>query len=85
MVGTVISGRNHPLDGIEKSVGLHINTLPLIVDHEQLSTLSVLEAIKLIQGKVFAMNSRSNVELGLLQKGEMKHQLFDTLFVLENH
>ena len=85
VVGTVVAGRNLPIVDIEQSVGLLINTLPLVVDHQKLGNKSVLASIKSIQAKVFAMNTRSNVELGQLQKGEMKHQLFDTLFVLENH
>ena len=85
VVGTVVSGRNVPVGDIEKTVGLLINTLPLIVDHREFAEKSVLDAIKDIQAKVFAMSSRSNVELGRLQKGVMKHALFDSLFVLENH
>ena len=34
VVGTTVSGRNLPIENIESSVGLYINTLPLIVEHE---------------------------------------------------
>ena len=85
VVGTVISGRNLPVDGIEESVGLFINTLPLIIDHGDQETKTVIDAIVDIQDAVNRMNSRSIVELGRLQSGETKRRLFDTLLVLENY
>ncbi|BCB88657.1 hypothetical protein Psuf_059700 [Phytohabitans suffuscus] len=85
VVGTIVSGRNIPVDGIEHSVGLYINTLPLVVDHAQQSPRSVANAIAEIQSLVHAMNDRSVVELGHLAGGGMKRQLFDTLLVLENY
>lgn len=85
VVGTIVSGRNLPIDGIERSVGLFINTLPVVVDHEEQETKSVDAAISDIQASVNVMNSRSTVELGRLQSGEMKRRLFDTLLVLENY
>lgn len=85
VVGTIVSGRGLPIDNIEHAVGLFINTLPLIVDHTAKQEKSVLEVIREIQSQVNSMNSYSNVELGQLHKGEMKKQLFDTLFVLENY
>lgn len=85
VTGTTISGRNLPITGIESALGLFINTLPLVVDHAAYRGKTALEAIELVQTKVTAMNSRSNVELGRLQKSDLKHGLFDTLFVLENY
>ncbi|KAF9892096.1 hypothetical protein FE257_002502 [Aspergillus nanangensis] len=85
VTGTTISGRNLPIPGIEHALGLFINTLPLVIDHESYEGKSVLEAIAEVQKQVNAMNSRSNVELGRLQKNNLKHGLFDTLFVLENY
>jgi N-(5-amino-5-carboxypentanoyl)-L-cysteinyl-D-valine synthase len=85
VVGTIVSGRNIPVDGIEHSVGLYINTLPLVVDHAQQSPRSVAEAVAEIQSLVHAMNDRSVVELGRLASGGMKRQMFDTLLVLENY
>jgi N-(5-amino-5-carboxypentanoyl)-L-cysteinyl-D-valine synthase len=85
VVGAVISGRNLPIDGIEESVGLFINTLPLIVDHDSQREKTVADAIADIQDAVNRMNSRSVVELGRLQSGEAKRRLFDTLLVLENY
>jgi N-(5-amino-5-carboxypentanoyl)-L-cysteinyl-D-valine synthase len=85
VTGTIVSGRNMPVDGIESSVGLFINTLPLVVDHTDQSSRSVAEAVAEIQSAVHAMNDKSIVELGRLQSGAMKRQLFDTLLVLENY
>ena len=38
IVGTTVSGRNLSIDNIENSVGLYINTLPLIVKHDKVTT-----------------------------------------------
>ncbi|MGI5379091.1 amino acid adenylation domain-containing protein [Streptomyces sp. CA-251387] len=85
VVGTIVSGRNLHVDGIENSVGLYINTLPLVVDHDEQTGRSVGAAIAGIQSVVNTMNGRSTVELGRLQTGGMKRRLFDTLLVLENY
>ncbi|MET9290621.1 amino acid adenylation domain-containing protein [Streptomyces sp. NPDC003077] len=84
-VGTIVSGRNLHVDGIENSVGLFINTLPLVVDHDEQADRSVGAAIAAIQSAVNTMNGASTVELGRLETGGMKRRLFDTLLVLENY
>ena len=85
VTGTTISGRNLPVSGIERSIGLYINTLPLVIDQAVSRNKTVMEAINGVQASVNAMNSRGNVELGRLRKGDLKHGLFDSLFVLENY
>ncbi|BCS19536.1 non-ribosomal peptide synthetase [Aspergillus puulaauensis] len=85
VTGTTISGRNIPISGIERSIGLYINTLPLVVDHSAYKNKTIMEVINDVQARVNAMNSRGNVELGRLRKGDLKHGLFDSLFVLENY
>ena len=85
VTGTIVSGRNLPVQDVDSAVGLFINTLPLVVDHKAQAELTILDAIKTIQLDVITMNSRSNVELGKLRNGELTHQLFDSLFVLENY
>ncbi|MEU3186546.1 amino acid adenylation domain-containing protein [Streptomyces sp. NPDC006923] len=85
VVGTIVSGRNLHVDAIENAVGLFINTLPLVVDHDEQAGQSVGAAIGDIQSAVNTMNGRSTVELGRLQTGGMKRRLFDTLLVLENY
>ncbi|KAG6035714.1 NRPS protein [Claviceps citrina] len=86
VTGTTISGRNLPVESIDRSVGLFINTLPLVLDHASYRDMTALDALARVQAQVNAMNSRGNVELGrLTSKGDLKHGLFDTLFVLENY
>ena len=84
-VGTVVSGRGLPVDGIEHSVGLYINTLPSIVDHVEQARRSVGEALADIQDTINRMNSRSAVELFMVQTHGSKRRLFETLLVLENY
>jgi N-(5-amino-5-carboxypentanoyl)-L-cysteinyl-D-valine synthase len=83
--GTIVSGRNLPIDNLESTVGLCINTLPLIVDHSHRKTRSILDAIRDIQMDLIDMNCRRIVELGKIGSGELMHGLFDSLFVLENY
>jgi amino acid adenylation domain-containing protein len=81
VVGMTVSGRHLPVDGVEQSVGLYINTLPLIVQHEGEET--VLATLQKIQESVGDINSHSNVSLAKLQaQGE---RLFDSLLVYENY
>src|SRR6185437_2630586 len=81
VVGTIISGRNLAIDDIDTSVGLYINTLPLIVKHDAGNT--ILEAIKSVQSNIIEMNNHSNVSLVNLQKEGRR--LFDSLFAYENY
>ncbi len=81
VVGTIVSGRNLPIDNIENSVGLFINTLPLIVEHK--GDQAVIDQIKTIQNNINEINSRSNVSLSSMQQEGQR--LFDTLFVFENY
>ncbi|NQY10032.1 MAG: amino acid adenylation domain-containing protein [Flavobacteriales bacterium] len=81
IVGTTISGRSIPVDGIEKSVGLYINTLPLIIDWENENT--ILEQLIEIQTKITEMNSHSFAELAKLQQNGQR--LFHSLLIFENY
>ncbi|CAF3562419.1 unnamed protein product, partial [Rotaria socialis] len=83
VIGTTVSGRNLPVNDIETSVGLFINTLPLIVNHY--ADGLIIDAIKDIQDKMNEMITRSNVDFSQLSKGKMKRSLFDCLFVYENY
>ncbi|MDA0939158.1 MAG: condensation domain-containing protein, partial [Proteobacteria bacterium] len=80
VVGTIISGRNLPIDNIESSVGLYINTLPLVVNH---GMGSVIDVVKKIQEDINEINVRNEVSLSKLQSGG--ERLFDSLFVYENY
>ena len=83
IVGTVVSGRNIPIDNIESSVGLYINTLPLIVNHQNNTSRSIIELIKELQDNINEINSKSNINLVRLQRGA--ERLFDSLFVYESY
>ncbi|MBD2798470.1 AMP-binding protein, partial [Xenorhabdus sp. 18] len=66
---------------IESSVGLYINTLPLLVQWNK--TDSVVKVLHAIQKSIAALNSHSAVSLaGLQADGE---RLFHSLFVFENY
>ncbi|MCW8997082.1 MAG: amino acid adenylation domain-containing protein, partial [Kangiellaceae bacterium] len=79
-VGTTVSGRDIPVDGIEASVGLYINTLPLVIDWGQCETVE--QVLLQIHRLSADLNSYSNVPLASLQQdGE---RLFHSLFVFEN-
>ena len=80
VVGTTIAGRSIPVEGIDKSVGLYINTLPLIVNWEDKTTI---EQLKLIHRHVTDMNNNSYMNLSELQ--DSGKRLFHSLFVYENY
>jgi len=80
IVGTTISGRNIPISGIEESVGLYINTLPLIINWEN---NSIRDQLKQIQQSLTELNSHSFVNLSGLQKSGQR--IFNSLLVFENY
>ena len=81
IVGTTVSGRDIPVEAIESSVGLYINTLPLAVDWK--AETSVLDILQIIQLNTAQLNSYNSVPLASLQhQGEA---LFHSLFVFENY
>ncbi|MDO4871663.1 MAG: amino acid adenylation domain-containing protein, partial [Candidatus Saccharibacteria bacterium] len=81
VIGMTVSGRNLPIDDIGKSVGLYINTLPVILSHDPQKT--VLETIRGLQDDINEINSRSAINLSSLQNKGVR--LFNTLFVYENY
>ncbi len=85
IIGTTISGRDIPINGIEDSVGLYINTLPLIIDHQSEinKKRTILSAIRSVLDNINEINARSNISLARLQKGG--ERLFDCLFIYENY
>ncbi|AZS50492.1 amino acid adenylation domain-containing protein [Entomomonas moraniae] len=79
-VGMTVSGRNLPIDGIETSVGLYINTLPVTLNHED---GRIIDTIKLLQTHINNVNNHSNINLTKLQRSGTR--LFNSLFVFENY
>ncbi|WP_339145023.1 condensation domain-containing protein, partial [Croceitalea sp. MTPC5] len=80
-VGTTISGRDIPIENIEDSVGLFINTLPLVVEWN--STDSVEQLMQKLQKNITEMGSNSFAELAKIQTNGQR--LFHSLFVFENY
>jgi len=82
IVGTTVSGRDVPVEGIEESVGLYINTLPLVVDWSD-KTQSVRATLAAIQQEIAALNTHSAVSLASLQQSA--DRMFHSLFVFESY
>ncbi|WP_284461951.1 non-ribosomal peptide synthetase, partial [Chryseobacterium sp.] len=80
VVGTTVSGRSLPVDGIESSAGLYINTLPLIVSHED---GRVVDQITEIQNRISELNTHSDINLAALHHDGRR--IFSSLFVYENY
>ncbi|MDX7993215.1 condensation domain-containing protein, partial [Xenorhabdus littoralis] len=81
IVGTTVSGRDVPVEDVESSVGLYINTLPLMVQWNQTDSIAVV--LQDIQKDIATLNSHSAVSLsGLQSNGE---RLFHSLLVFENY
>ncbi len=81
IVGTTVSGRTIPVSGIENSVGMYINSLPLIVCWDINNT--VLAHLHQIEEHVTAMSEFSFVNLVDLQRESQR--LFHSTFVFENY
>jgi amino acid adenylation domain-containing protein/non-ribosomal peptide synthase protein (TIGR01720 family) len=81
IVGTTIAGRDLPIEGIEDSVGLYINTLPLLISWSE--DRSVREQLHEIQRKITDLTAHGYADLASLQReGE---RLFHSLFIFENY
>ncbi|OPA80603.1 hypothetical protein BVG16_07760, partial [Paenibacillus selenitireducens] len=82
--GKVVSGREAPLNGIEKMVGLCINTVPVRVKTDKGMTIEeLIRALKDqgIDGKNHEYCSLAEIQSATKQKSE----LIKTLFVFENY
>jgi amino acid adenylation domain-containing protein/non-ribosomal peptide synthase protein (TIGR01720 family) len=81
LVGTTLSGRNLPIEGIAESVGLYINTLPLVVEWD--NDRSCLQQLQAIQRSLNELDEYSYQPLAELSRGG--EALFHTLLVFENY
>ncbi|MCJ8267882.1 MAG: condensation domain-containing protein, partial [Psychrosphaera sp.] len=81
IVGATVSGRDIPVDGIESSVGLFINTLPLVVDWS--ANAATAEVLHSIQQNIAALNIHSGFSFASLQK--QGKRLFHSYVVFENY
>ncbi|CAI1711099.1 Linear gramicidin synthase subunit D [Serratia marcescens] len=81
VVGTVVAGRMLPLNGIENTLGMFLNTLPLKVEHQ--SDEPLIQQAHRLQQDINEANTRCLVDLAHLQPAGQR--LFDSLFIYENY
>ncbi|MCG7584772.1 non-ribosomal peptide synthetase [Photobacterium sp. OFAV2-7] len=81
VVGNVASGRDAPVDEIAASVGLYINSLPLVMRWNTGMTLG--EHIAELQRELMGLNEHATQSLIELHNGQPR--CFDSLFVFENY
>ncbi|MCA0973316.1 amino acid adenylation domain-containing protein [Halomonas denitrificans] len=81
ITGMTLSGRDLPVEGIENSIGLYINTLPLVIDWDAKAT--VRDVLNAVQRATVDMNTYTEVSLAELQEGGQR--LFHSLVVFENY
>ena len=82
IIGITLSGRGLPINDIEQSVGLYINTLPLVVRHD--SNESILNILKNIQKDTEQLNQLTHTHLSGLHSNA-SDRLFVTMVVYENY
>ncbi len=84
--GTTVSGRTADFDGIEKMIGLCINTIPLRI--KIVSGIQVNELLLSVQNQ--ALESRQHEYTSLSQiktwsEIDKAHALFESIFIFENY
>ncbi|MDP4143547.1 MAG: amino acid adenylation domain-containing protein [Bacillota bacterium] len=82
--GAVVSGRNAPIDGIEKMVGLFINTIPIRVKCDgNLSFKNLLEKVRDNYNKSIKYDFMSLAQIQ--NTCNLKQSLISNLFIFENY
>ncbi|WP_026579340.1 bacitracin non-ribosomal peptide synthetase BacC [Bacillus sp. SB47] len=82
--GTVISGRDAQVAGIEKMVGLFINTVPTRIRLEK--SQSFKELIKSVQEQALEGRTYHDMNLSEVQSlSELKRELLDHILIFENY
>ncbi|NFP13414.1 condensation domain-containing protein, partial [Clostridium botulinum] len=82
--GTVVSGRNADIEGIDRMVGLFINTIPVRIKTE--SGMSFVELIKEIQKSSLESSKYDYYPLAEIQsKTKLKNELINNIVVYENY
>ncbi|UGT72879.1 amino acid adenylation domain-containing protein [Mycolicibacterium smegmatis] len=84
VIGTTVAGRPGHLVGIDETIGLFLNTVPVRVDMSP--TRSVAAAMASIGEQRVAMMRHDHLGLGQIQRaaGDSGSALFDSLLVLQN-
>ncbi|MCR9191282.1 MAG: amino acid adenylation domain-containing protein [Gammaproteobacteria bacterium] len=80
IVGATVSGRTLPIQDIERSVGLFINTLPCMINWDHANDLR--EQLQQLHIDLIDLNQHSSMYLSALQP--QGKRLFHSLFVFEN-
>ncbi|PZD92946.1 hypothetical protein DNH61_25425, partial [Paenibacillus sambharensis] len=85
LFGTTVSGRSGEIPGMEQSVGLYINTLPLRVSCEAGDTL--LDVVKRVHNRLIERQEYEYVALQdmMADRAEQGGELFQSLVVMENY
>ncbi|MEB3130340.1 bacitracin non-ribosomal peptide synthetase BacA [Bacillus paralicheniformis] len=82
--GTVVSGREAPVDGIEEMVGLFIHTIPTRISFE--GARSFKEVLKKTQADSIESNRYSYMNLSEIQElSEMKRELITHVMAFQNY
>ncbi|MBA4532700.1 non-ribosomal peptide synthetase [Brevibacillus halotolerans] len=82
--GSVVSGRPTDLQGIERMVGLFINTLPFRVQTS--AEQAFCEVVKDVHQRTLSFQQYEHVPLYEIQNhSELKQNLFDHIVVIENY
>ncbi|MEQ9810562.1 amino acid adenylation domain-containing protein [Streptococcus jiangjianxini] len=79
-IGVVNSGRQFPINGIEDSVGLYIQTVPIQFQHSNSGLKSELNSLQTIN-----QNALINGGVSLAELQINRTRLFDTVFIYENY
>ncbi|MBL3658742.1 non-ribosomal peptide synthetase [Fulvivirga sediminis] len=84
-IGTTVSTRPNTIKGIENTVGLYINTLPLVVKNDKTSSItSVLADVQSSLNKRAPYEMSSLTGIGEYVQGA-KQGFFDSIVVIENY
>lgn len=82
--GRVVSGRNVPIKGIERVVGLFLNTVPVRVKCEKNET--ILQALESIHNQMIESSQYDYCSLPEIQnKSKLGMNLFDSIIIYENY
>ncbi|WP_051897900.1 non-ribosomal peptide synthetase [Sciscionella sediminilitoris] len=81
--GATVSGRPAELPGVERMVGLFINTVPVRARVHPRRTLA--ETARLVQDEQTALREHQHLGLSAIQRASGQDTLFDSLLVFENY
>lgn len=80
--GTVVSGRNAEIDGIENTLGLFINTIPIRVKTD--NTTSFLQVVRNVNKDLVTKYTYLSIA-DIQAKNGMNYELFDHALAFENY